>query len=141
MALAVIGKGLGNGPRGGKQDARAPANRFLGIGRASGIIVEKPNDANKIIGSAWHTGRSRKDGGQMKRMKLWVILILLFLVITGAIVFGRGWIGFSTGFDASGEKGWGPYWDGGKYKEDMSKFQRWLGLKKDIETPGEAPQK
>lgn len=71
----------------------------------------------------------------MKHFKLWIVLILAFLVLAGAIVFGRGWIRFGSKFEPGGDMDWGPKVDSVKFDEDMNRLQRAIGLKKDPEAP------
>ena len=71
----------------------------------------------------------------MKHFKLWIILIMLLLVLTAVIVFGRGWLWFGTQWEPGGEFNWGMHADGHKFDEDMIKLQKSLGLRKDKEGP------
>ena len=71
----------------------------------------------------------------MKHLKLWIVITVAFVVLVGAIVFGRGWIRIGTKWDPGGEFDWGPRWDSVKFNEDMFRLQRAIGVKKDTEPP------
>jgi hypothetical protein len=75
----------------------------------------------------------------MKHLKLWICIILAFLVLVAAIVFGRGWVRIGTKWEPGGEFDWGPKVDGVKFDEDMAKLQRAFGLKKDMQPPPLSP--